>query len=334
MKRSRKFQLLLGVAALLAVSMSCNLPNRNSQPTPSEPTPNMTMTALFSFSTPADVKPTITPRPTATEAPALTDPTKPMATLPPTITQVPQAQTPTPELVVVQPTFLNPLVTPTVTSTAEARKAGLVSAFKLNQPPKLDGVWDEWTITANPATWVVWGKQNWTGKEDFEGSYRIGYDDTNLYLALKVYDDVYVQEGTGRDIYKGDSFELLFDRELQADIHDQSLNGDDYQIILSPGRGGPGGPVEAYQYHPTSLEGTRKEIHIACQYQNKIHRCEAAIPWTVLGLLKPERGSTYGFAISPSDNDEPGTMQQQTVISNSYLRRLTDPTTWLQLVLK
>lgn len=334
MKMKRTLQIWIGVAALAASSLACNLPNRNVQPTPSEPTPNLTMTALFNFATPNESKPTITPRPTSTEAAKTTETTVAPATIAPTITKLAGVATATPEVPIVQPTFLNPLVTATITPTPETRKAGLISAFRISQPPKLDGIWDDWTIAANPATWVVWGKGNWTGKEDFEGSYRIGYDDNYLYLALKVYDDVYVQEGSGRDIYKGDSFELLFDRDLKRDILDQSLNDDDYQIIFSPGRGGPNGPVEAYQYHPVHLEGKRQEVQIVCRYENAIHRCEIVIPWRVLGIDKPERGEAFGFAISPSDNDEPGTMQQQTVISNSYLRRLTDPTTWVQLVLK
>jgi len=61
-------------------------------------------------------------------------------------------------------------------------------------------------------------------------------------------------------------------------------------------------------------------------------RLEAAIPWSVLGI-SPYKGMHLGFAISVSDNDNPGT-QQESMVSNAPGRMLTDPTTWGDLVLK
>jgi hypothetical protein len=61
-------------------------------------------------------------------------------------------------------------------------------------------------------------------------------------------------------------------------------------------------------------------------------RLEAAIPRSVLGIT-PYKGMHLGFAISVSDNDNPGT-QQESMVSNVPGRMLTDPTTWGDLVLK
>ena len=64
-KRLRLVAILL-IGAILA----CNLPGRDAQVTPSEPTPNMTMTALFSIVTKAPVISTpVAPAATATNCP-------------------------------------------------------------------------------------------------------------------------------------------------------------------------------------------------------------------------------------------------------------------------
>jgi hypothetical protein len=41
----------------------------------------------------------------------------------------------------------------------------------------------------------------------------------------------------------------------------------------------------------------------------------------------------YGFAFAVSDNDNPNANEQQSMISNVPDRRLTNPTTWGNLVL-
>jgi len=52
-----------------------------------------------------------------------------------------------------------------------------------------------------------------------QGSYRLGWDEDYLYVAVKVLDDQYVQNASGQDIYKGDSIELLIDTYLQDDFY-------------------------------------------------------------------------------------------------------------------
>jgi hypothetical protein len=59
---------------------------------------------------------------------------------------------------------------------------------------------------------------------------------------------------------------------------------------------------------------------------------EASIPWSTFGVT-PNAGSTFGFTLSVSDNDTPGTTEQQSMISSVDTRRLTNPTTWGTLIL-
>ncbi len=113
-----------------------------------------------------------------------------------------------------------PTNTPTsaATATAVPRAAGSVKAPYLSKAPTLDGVWDEWDTKAYPAKFIVYGKDKIDGDQDLEGSYRIGWDSTYLYLAVKVIDDKYAQNASGQDLYKVDSIELLLDTNLWVDI--------------------------------------------------------------------------------------------------------------------
>ncbi len=314
---TKRYQIILALIVLAMGILACNLPGQQATQTPSEPTPNQTMTALFAIVTQA--LPTLPPPvPTATSeghtvASATTAPPTQTVTLAPTLT-------------------LAPLVTATKAATAELRTAGKASASFLSTAPTLDGVWDEWKTTAFPARSVVYGSGEHDGKEDLEGSYRIGWDNTYLYLAVKVIDDKYVQNASGTDIFKGDSIELLLDTDLEGDLNSTSLSGDDYQLVISPGKPDPDDPKEVYLYYPSNVAGERPQVKVASMGGDGLYRVEIAIPWSMYGIT-PASGQRYGFAVSVSDNDNESSNVQQSMVSNISSRALTDPTTWALLTL-
>ncbi len=317
MKRKATTRFLIVTFVLILAIMACNLPSKSAEPTLSEPTPNMTMTALFNIvtkepglSTPVVVE-TATPGAAASPSPTNTQPPVTIST----------------------PTSGLPLVTNTPQATAELRPAGKAVAKFFSTAPKLDGTWDEWTSTAYPARFIVYGKSEVANKEDLEGSFRLGWDNTNLYLAVKVYDDKYVQNATGVDIFKGDSVELLFDVDLMGDLNSTQLNSDDYQLVFSYGKGSVTGAKETYLYYPASVAGPRTQVQIASVYGSGVLRAEIAIPWNVLGVT-PSSGKQYGFAVSMNDNDNESQNLLQSMVSNVQDRELTDPTTWALLELK
>lgn len=308
--RKRK-SIFLGLMVLILAALACNLPGQSAAPTPSEPTPNMTMTALFEIVTrqitlPPPI-PTATPQP---QAPTSTPPPLPTATN----------------------TFPPPTAAPSVTPISDLRPAGKVSAAYLATAPTLDGVWDEWKTTAFPMKLVVFGRENHTGKEDLEGSYRVGWDNTYLYLAVKVIDDQYVQNASGVDIFKGDSIELLLDVDLKGDLTSRELTADDYQLVISPGKGNTGGDKEAYLYYPSGKSGARTDIKIASEGGNGLYRIEVAIPWSIFGI-NPSAGQQYGFLVSINDNDDENKNVQESMVSHVSGRRLADPTSWAMLSL-
>ena len=179
---------------------------------------------------------------------------------------------------------------------------------------------------------MIFGKAKWTGAADLEGAYRVGWDNTYLYLAVKVTDDVFAENATGTNLFKGDSIDILVDTNISSDFFTQSLSPDDYQIGISAGKGEVGKNMEANLWFPDSKAGGLSNVKMAAVPMKDGYRIEAAIPWSDLGVT-PANGMHFGFAVSISDNDKTGENVQESMVS-SVGRMLTDPTTWGDLVLK
>jgi hypothetical protein len=278
-------------------------------PTPfTFPTPNATLTALYSI-------PTLS-LPTATES--YVAPTYPAAVTPTNTPAIPTAAG-------FNPSFTS---TPVV-----MRGSGQVVGSYMLKPPVLDGTWDEWPATEFPINVVVYGLNNFNSTLDLYGSYKVGWDYSYLYLAVEVDDDKYTQVSSGSYLYMGDSLEILMDTNLIGDLTVKKLDGDDYQLGISPGLVTPGSGQEAYLWYPSSLAGGRSSVLIAAIGGNGIYHVELAIPWYVFNVA-PYEGMELGFAMSISDDDLNGVARQQTMISSCSFRSLVDPTTWGTLTLK
>lgn len=276
-------------------------------------TPNATLTALFDLSQP------------------------PATTQPPLITATSQAPLPT----VAQPTpaasstsAVLPTAKPTTPPVTQERSGTILKAASISTKPTLDGSWAEWrdSTTLYPIPFVVWGAKNWTGKADLEASFGAVWDNTNLYVGFKIIDDKYVQNATGKDMYKGDSVELLIDTNLNGDLAVQQLNADDYQVGLSCGNPSKSVAPEAYLWFPTSKEGSKTSYKVVCVFDSGFYRVEASIPWEKLGIT-PSKDMTVGFAASVNDNDNASENVQQSMLSTAQNRVLADPTTWGWLTL-
>lgn len=297
-------KLLLSATALLLVSLACSLPGTAS-PTPfTFPTPNQTLTAIY--------------QPTASA-------TTPAVSQTPVVSTT-EGATPT-------PAASGPAVTATpTTSAATGRRSGsLFTAPQVASPPDIDGALDDWPDQRHPITEAVYGLANWSGGADLSGSFAVAWDGDNLYLAIEVNDDAFVQTASGRTLFRGDSAEILFDQALTADFHSTSLSSDDYQIGLSPGNFDGLSP-EAYRWFPASVEGRLTTTEVAAVETGDGYVIEASIPWIALNV-NPAVSGRYGFALSLSDNDQAGTAQQQSMVSSASGRSLADPTTWGTLVL-
>ena len=297
--------LILTTAVLAAAALACVIPGTAS-PTPfALPTPNLTLTAIFA--------PTATTA--ATETPVVAPATLSIPTLTPTTlaTTAPGAPTAT-----VNPAGGRPNGTP-------------LNAISLAVAPAIDGDLSDWKGGSYPVAACVYGCNLRSGDADLSAQAFLGYDSANLYVAIQVRDDKYVQITSGRNLYLGDDVEIQLDANLAADFATTSLSSDDYQIGLSAGNFGTIAP-NAYRWYPRAAEGSLTTVVVKGEQLADGYTLEAKIPWMVFGLT-PVAGAKYGFAVSVSDDDQAGTAVQQSMISSVGTRKLLNPTSWGTLVL-
>jgi hypothetical protein len=202
-----------------------------------------------------------------------------------------------------------------------------VGASRLPEPPRIDGSWSEWDTTQFPIPYLVFGRSDWSGEDDLRASYQVAWDADNLYLAVKVYDDRYVQNATGANLFKGDSIELLLSTKPDLSSAAVGMTANDFQIGISPGRPDVGEHLEAYLWYPQGKAGGLDKVDIGAVTMSGGYRIEAAIPWSTFGIT-PARGLVLGFAISVSDNDNRDKNVQQTMISIAAAA-VDDLTTWV-----
>jgi hypothetical protein len=300
--KKRNVYLLLSIASILSMA-ACQFTG--------------TSTALMATQTPIILIATSEATLTATPAP-------------PTETPIPVTETPAASATATA------TETPTVTQTTTPlpmRAGGVFYAQYMYSAPVIDGVWDEWGgVQAYTCNYVVYGGEQRTDSADLGASVKIGWDWNYLYLATKISDDIYAQNASGQDLYKGDSLELLFDSYLFEDFYWAEMSNDDYQLGISPGNPDVNGTKEAVVWYPRSGNGSRNSVVIGSARSDGVTRVEAAIPWSVLGV-SPYAWAYYGFAFSVSDNDDTSSNYQQSMVSCVPGRSLTDPTSWGEVIL-
>ncbi|MGD2252406.1 MAG: protein kinase [Anaerolineales bacterium] len=238
----------------------------------------------------------------------------------PTVTTPPPVATPT-----------SAILTATTGANNTRPNGTPITASFLTTPPTIDGDLSEWTTLAYSAGNIVHGTENWTGGSDLYAIFYAGWDASYLYLAVRVTDDQFVQESSGEALYKGDVIELQFDANLSGDFDQDTLSSDDYQIGLSPGNFG-GIPPEAYRWYPASLSGPLATASLQGAQTPQGWDLEARLPWSEFGV-SAIAANRFGFALSVSDNDLPGTGEQQSMVSSVSTRLHLDPTSWGTLIL-
>jgi hypothetical protein len=318
-----RFRYLLLAFLVLGVASACQLSGSKAPTAFTFPTPDLTGTAIY-WSVATSLAPSASPAaasPAATAIPSATHPPAP-------------SSTPIPAITATSAPTIAPAITlpPTVTSAPLLRSVGKIVATFLQTPPNVDGDLSQWTLYQYPTDYVVYGKAEWSDAQDLSAKVMVGWDYNNLYLGVHVFDDRYVQNSSGEDLYLGDSLEVLLDTNLASDFYVNSLSPDDFQLGISPGSPDPGDDSEAYLWFPRSIEGLRSKVKIAAQAVDGGYDVEVAIPWSVFEVT-PAAGQHFGFAFSVSDNDNHTDDLQQSMVSSVPNRHLTNPTTWGDLLL-
>ena len=226
-----------------------------------------------------------------------------------------------------------PAETARVSNTVRPLEQGVFTAPQLDTIV-LDGYPDEWPDAWQPVTAVVEGANNWIGKADLAGEFQVAWAPAGIYLAVRVIDDVYQTGPDGADMWRGDSLEINFDRDLIDDADASTSDADDYQIGLSYG---PNlALMRAYRWLPFAKEGALTVTGAVISTIDG-YTVEALIPWGVFEVpatgLAP--GRAFGFNLALNDNDDAAAASQQTVAASSPARTTYDnPSQWGELVLQ
>lgn len=252
------------------------------------------------------------PATTAADGAVIAGPTVPTKTVPP-------SPVPT-EIATIAPTAVDAPVIPA---------GGTVAAARISAPA-IDGDLGEWAgQAAYDSPFLVYWDDGWDGTQDGSVRWHLGWDETNLYLAARVSDDLHVQTQSGNKIYLGDSLEIQIDTDGGAAT---SVSPREFQINLSPGDFASllpsanlsqgtdaGGMFDAPAGH---------RIRMAAQRTSQGYTVEAAVPWADLFIV-PATGQRMAIALNLDDNDRPSEAVQETMYSNAPDRLFLNPATWL-----
>jgi hypothetical protein len=180
----------------------------------------------------------------------------------------------------------------------------------------------------------VYNSSSWDGSADLAATWRLLWDEQNLYIGVEVEDDIHVQTQTGNQIFRGDSLDMQIDTAPAANA--SQVNPETYQIIFSPGNFGSLGE-SAFRFQGTSngrlVDAPGHSISVEAQQTTGGYTLEAAIPWQDLDVT-PTGGRRLGLALNANDNDQLGEAIQEVMMSHVSTRTLTDPQSWGILVLE
>ena len=331
-----KHRWIMIASVLLLAALACQVPGTTPEPILFS-TPDLTMTAIYAVLYTTPETPTWTPLAvTETLLPSITAlPSDTFTQLTPTLTST-TGPTSTaiiiPTLTAILPTTTATTILPTNTPRPLIRSSASITATYLGVAPTIDGNLGEWNLTNYVVDKVVFGLDRWDNPQDLLARVMVGWDTRNLYIGAVVIDEDYEQNTSGVNLFRGDSLEILLDTNIAADFYVNYLTPDDFQLGISPGSPVPDEDPEAYLWYPASIDGGRSQVDIASVATGDGYRVEVAIPWSVFEMT-PQAGQHYGFAFSVSDNDIDGGVAQQSMVSNVSTRRLSDPTTWGDLLL-
>lgn len=195
-------------------------------------------------------------------------------------------------------------------------------------PPELDAWLDDWRSEPMDIVYPAFGTEYWQGPADLSGRAFAAWDETALYLGVRVTDDFFSQPARGAELHLGDSLELQLDTNLEADANVPTYTSDDWQIGISPGDFAAR-PPEGYVWRPAGRQVGG--LRLSARRLEDGYIIELALPWSDIDL-QPTSGTAFGLAVNASDNDLPQPAQL-TLVSTSPLRSWSDPRTFNRAVL-
>lgn len=190
----------------------------------------------------------------------------------------------------------------------QSEKISFAEIKYTDKKPTIDGKVDggEWN-----GTWVTVDKKEnigstgfkgWKGAEDCSFSFNMMWDEENLYLCFAAEDNIFTNDNTGSNIWRGDSIQFGL-REISSEgKYDANYN--EVGIALTPK------DSEIYRYTSYSDLPKGSIEKAVCSYsKNKASVIyETAIPWeeALSAGYIPKEGNEIAFSALFNDNDGSG----------------------------
>jgi len=193
-----------------------------------------------------------------------------------------------------------------------------LQAPKMLSAQAIDGDLTKWNEVAGALLAgresVVRSPQYWTGDTDLSATVKYAWDDNALYLAVDVTDDVFCQEFTGFDTWRGDCLQIGIDVDNGKQVLNTGNEAADKaaqhhwsELTLALTHNGP--EVYCTGCYDTSRFGSMplSDIPLAVVRNEALKKTyyEAKIPWRMLGKTDtPKAGDHIGVALSVNDRDD------------------------------
>lgn len=203
-----------------------------------------------------------------------------------------------------------------------------IEIFKIQKVIKIDGSLEEYgglapNIRMDNDSFEKLGYNPWEGPDDLRADIYLLWDEENLYVTARVFDDVpFVNNNEGSDIWNGDCLEVTLGTDEKADLKRVYFVKGDYQIGLSPGNNKDIKPSDWIWRKDDHMGG----IEVASRKVERGYLIESKIPFKVLDGFKPQVGRAIGFDIAVDDADKDARELQfvWTGTKNFYM----DPSEW------
>jgi GH18 family chitinase len=196
----------------------------------------------------------------------------------------------------------------------------------------IDGNLDDWsgdpTFILNDKSQLAYklSSSSWAGPDDLSGQVWAGWDESGLYFAINVVDDVHVQTYADENLWHGDYVEWQFDTQLEKDRDRKSMNSDDYQIGVSAGDFGSVPPIAYAWFNGPDAAGVMDIQQAQVKTENG-YILEVFFPIELLKGITLADKAVFGMNVSLSDADD-ASLGQKAMLSTSPTRTYADPTTF------
>ncbi|MDD5570318.1 MAG: DUF4832 domain-containing protein [Bacteroidales bacterium] len=169
----------------------------------------------------------------------------------------------------------------------------------LSQAPVIDGVEESaWSsITTQTLSKVIFGTVS--SSTDLSADYKAMWDNTALYLLVKVKDDV-LKNDSGTNTWDDDALEIFVDGNNDKAT---SYDVNDHQYIIR------WNDATVYEYHNGGTTLNPAGVTFSQGVNTGGYLMEIKITWSAIGVT-PAQGKLIGFDLHTDDDDDGGTIDK------------------------